>query len=100
MDQLWELKLLQSGAIQEASSHEAPVHPVAKPPVPQSVPVAAPVHDLNEPYVATEEYEAPSTDMAFSRVWLFLNQTVALTGLYMTFRDVITFEPPHSGMLY
>jgi len=68
-DQLWELKLVQSGAIQEAPGHEAPANPVAKP---ISQAVATPVHDLNEPYVATEEYEAPSNDMTFPRVWLLL----------------------------
>lgn len=65
LQSLWELKLVQSGAIQEASGHEAPANPVAKP---ISQAVATPVHDLNEPYVGTDEYEAPPNDMSFSRV--------------------------------
>jgi transcription initiation factor TFIIA large subunit len=65
LQSLWELKLVQSGAIQESSAHEVPGNLVAKP---ISQAVATPVHDLNEPYVATEEYEAPSSDMPFSRV--------------------------------
>jgi len=64
--QLWELKLVQSGAIQEAASHEAPGAKLISQPV-----AATPVHDLNVPYVATEEpYEAPTSDMNFSRVRL------------------------------
>ncbi|KAG0622759.1 hypothetical protein M758_3G121200 [Ceratodon purpureus] len=65
LQSLWELKLVQSGAIQESSGHEAPANPASKP---TSQAVATPVHDLNVPYVATEEYEAPSNDMSFSRV--------------------------------
>lgn len=70
--QLWELKLVQSGAIQEASGHEAPANPAAKP---VSQAVATPVHDLNVPYVATEEYEAPSNDTTFSRVCCWVMYT-------------------------
>ncbi|XP_024363626.1 uncharacterized protein [Physcomitrium patens] len=53
LQSLWELKLVQSGAIQEPSAHDA--NPAAKP-IPQTV--ATPVLDLNGP-VAAEEYEAP-----------------------------------------
>jgi hypothetical protein len=59
--------LSSSGAIQESAGHEAPANQAARP---TSQAVATPVHDLNVPYVATEEYEAPSNDMPFSRVWL------------------------------
>jgi len=63
--QLWELKLVQSGAIQETSSHESPgANPISEP-------VA--VHDLNVPYSATEEpYVAPPGDAMVGRVQLLM----------------------------
>lgn len=72
---------MQSGAIQEAPGHEAPPNSAAAKSIPQAV--ATPVHDLNVPYVATEEYEAPSNDMPFNRVWLrcLITYTLSLFSL-------------------
>lgn len=63
LQSLWELKLVQSGAIQDPTAHDPLANPAAKP-IPQTV--ATPVLDLNGPYVAAEEYETPPND--FPRV--------------------------------
>ncbi|XP_022864010.1 transcription initiation factor IIA large subunit-like isoform X1 [Olea europaea var. sylvestris] len=57
---LWELKMMQAGAIvgpidRSASQKAAPGGPI--PP--------NPVHDLNVPYEGTEEYETPTADLLF-----------------------------------
>jgi transcription initiation factor TFIIA large subunit len=58
--QLWELKMMQAGAIQGASFQET----VA--PVPSKAGVTlTPVHDLNVPYEATDEYQTPTVDLLF-----------------------------------
>ncbi|KAJ8452626.1 hypothetical protein Cgig2_004962 [Carnegiea gigantea] len=55
---LWEMKLIQAGAI---------LGPSERPSVPKQAPGAAvtPVHDLNVPYEGTEEYETPTAEMLF-----------------------------------
>lgn len=59
--QLWELKMMQAGAV---------LQPSERPTVPKPVPGAAitPVHDLNVPYEGTEEYETPTAEMLFPPV--------------------------------
>ena len=59
--QLWEMKLIQAGAI---------LGPSERPSVPKQAPGAAvtPVHDLNVPYEGTEEYETPTAEMLFPPV--------------------------------
>ncbi len=71
-EQLWELKMRQSGALMGGAVHEpepAATTPAAqKPGAPQPSPN---VHDLNVPYEATEDYEAPEDDMPYPPVsWL------------------------------
>ncbi|XP_057536067.1 transcription initiation factor IIA large subunit-like [Amaranthus tricolor] len=55
---LWELKMMQAGAV---------LQPSERPAVPKTVPGAAitPVHDLNVPYEGTEEFETPTAEMLF-----------------------------------
>ncbi|XP_071720444.1 transcription initiation factor IIA large subunit-like [Rutidosis leptorrhynchoides] len=55
---LWELKMMQAGAI---------VGPIDRSAANQMVPGAASntVHDLNVPYEGTEEYETPTADLLF-----------------------------------
>eukprot|EP00249_Psilotum_nudum_P020948 c27911_g1_i2 orf=359-1345(+) len=53
---LWELKMMQSGAIQ--STAETFLGKGGTVPI-------TPVHDLNVPYEATEEYETPTAEMLF-----------------------------------
>eukprot|EP00249_Psilotum_nudum_P020947 c27911_g1_i1 orf=186-1361(+) len=50
---LWELKMMQSGAIQSTAESLFFRGNVS----------VVPVHDLNVPYEATEEYETPTTEM-------------------------------------
>ncbi|CAM6097267.1 unnamed protein product [Calypogeia fissa] len=58
--QLWELKMMQAGAIQGSSFQELPA------PIPSRAGVTlTPVHDLNVPYEATEEYQTPTVDLLF-----------------------------------
>ncbi|XP_074295045.1 transcription initiation factor IIA large subunit-like [Silene latifolia] len=58
LQSLWELKMMNAGAV--LPRHERPM--VQKPPV---VPGVTPVHDLNVPYEGTEEYETPTAEMLF-----------------------------------
>ncbi|KAL2898925.1 TFIIA-alpha and beta-like factor [Bienertia sinuspersici] len=55
---LWELKMMQAGAV---------LQPSERPQVPKATPGAGvtPVHDLNVPYEGTEEYETPTAEMLF-----------------------------------
>ncbi|XP_047332896.1 transcription initiation factor IIA large subunit-like [Impatiens glandulifera] len=54
---IWELKMMQSGAI---------VGPIDRTNIQKSVPGGpTPVHDLNVPYDGTDEYETPTADMIF-----------------------------------
>ncbi|XP_010262591.1 PREDICTED: transcription initiation factor IIA large subunit-like [Nelumbo nucifera] len=55
---LWEMKMMQCGAI---------CGPIERSSVPKTVAGGAitPVHDLNVPYEGTEEYETPTADMLF-----------------------------------
>lgn len=57
LQELWELKIMQSGAVQ------GPIERAANPPRGANVPT--PVHDLNVPYEPTEEYETPTAEMLF-----------------------------------
>ncbi|XP_058078011.1 transcription initiation factor IIA large subunit-like isoform X2 [Magnolia sinica] len=52
---LWELKMLQCGAVQG---------PIERSSVPRAT-IPAPVHDLNVPYEGPEEYETPTAEMLF-----------------------------------
>ncbi|KAL5991791.1 hypothetical protein ACLOJK_012702 [Asimina triloba] len=54
---LWELKMMQCGAI------TGPIDRAALPKAASSGP--PPVHDLNVPYEGTEEYETPTAEMLF-----------------------------------
>ncbi|GMH07395.1 hypothetical protein Nepgr_009235 [Nepenthes gracilis] len=55
---IWEMKLMQVGAI---------VSPSGRSSAPKSAPggPVTPVHDLNVPYEGTEEYETPTAEMLF-----------------------------------
>ncbi|CAM6049281.1 unnamed protein product [Sphagnum compactum] len=83
---LWELKMRQSGALMGGAVHEpepAATTPAAqKPGAPQPSPN---VHDLNVPYEATEDYEAPEDDMPYPPV-----PTVTSTGQPVMFQ----YMPP------
>eukprot|EP00262_Sarcandra_glabra_P016197 TRINITY_DN520_c0_g1_i1.p1 TRINITY_DN520_c0_g1~~TRINITY_DN520_c0_g1_i1.p1 ORF type:complete len:384 (-),score=92.36 TRINITY_DN520_c0_g1_i1:266-1417(-) len=52
---LWELKMLQCGAIQG---------PIERSTAPRTA-IPTPVHDLNVPYEGPEEYETPTAEMLF-----------------------------------
>ncbi|KAL2489012.1 Transcription factor IIA [Forsythia ovata] len=57
---LWELKMMQAGAILGPIDRSA-MHKAAP-----GVPITPnPVHDLNVPYEGTEEYETPTADLLF-----------------------------------
>lgn len=58
LQELWELKIMQSGAVQ------GPIERAANAP-PRGANVPTPVHDLNVPYESTEEYETPTAEMLF-----------------------------------
>lgn len=58
LQELWELKIMQSGAVQ------GPIERAANAP-PRGANVPTPVHDLNVPYEPTEEYETPTAEMLF-----------------------------------
>uniref|UniRef100_A0A0D6R524 Uncharacterized protein n=1 Tax=Araucaria cunninghamii TaxID=56994 RepID=A0A0D6R524_ARACU len=55
LQELWELKMMQSGSVLERPAN----------PLPRGANVPTPVHDLNVPYEATEEYETPTAEMLF-----------------------------------
>ncbi|CAK9227340.1 unnamed protein product [Sphagnum troendelagicum] len=83
---LWELKMRQSGALMGGAVHEpepASTTPAAqKPGAPQPSPN---VHDLNVPYEATDDYEAPEDDTPYPPV-----PTVTSTGQPVMFQ----YMPP------
>ncbi|KAH8963018.1 hypothetical protein BDL97_05G131200 [Sphagnum fallax] len=83
---LWELKMRQSGALMGGAVHEpepASTTPAAqKPGAPQPSPN---VHDLNVPYEATDDYEAPEDDTPYPLV-----PTVTSTGQPVMFQ----YMPP------
>ncbi|KAJ7560263.1 hypothetical protein O6H91_04G120800 [Diphasiastrum complanatum] len=60
LESLWELKMLQVGAV-SASTLDTSYNAAVKS---GTIP-ATPVQDLNIPYEATEEYEAPTTELLF-----------------------------------
>lgn len=79
--------MMQSGAIKEGSVHESPAISAPKP-VTQAP--ATPVHDLNVPYEATEEYDNPP-NMAYPQV---LNQRISHsceTVLFITWWFLLVF---------
>ncbi|XP_042475965.1 transcription initiation factor IIA large subunit-like [Macadamia integrifolia] len=55
---LWEMKMMQCGAIMGPIERSSGQKPAAGGPI-------TPVHDLNVPYEGTEEYETPTADMLF-----------------------------------
>ncbi|KAL3829077.1 hypothetical protein ACJIZ3_017879 [Penstemon smallii] len=57
---LWELKMMQAGAILGPIDRSATQKGVAGGPITPN-----PVHDLNVPYEGTEEYETPTADLLF-----------------------------------
>lgn len=60
MIQLWELKMMQAGAILGPIDRSASQRGAGGTPIP--------VHDLNVPYEGTEEYETPTADLLFPPV--------------------------------
>ncbi|KAL8525674.1 hypothetical protein ACS0TY_015061 [Phlomoides rotata] len=77
---LWELKMMQAGAIlgpidrsakQKASGAGGPITP-------------NPVHDLNVPYEGTEEYETPTADLLFPPTPLQTPMQTPLPGMAQT----------------
>lgn len=81
---------MQSGAIKEGSVHESLAIPAPKP-VTQAP--ATPVHDLNVPYEATEEYENPP-NMAYPQVLNWRIPHSCETVLFITwwFPLVLVFQ--------
>ncbi|KAL2628603.1 hypothetical protein R1flu_013289 [Riccia fluitans] len=57
---LWELKLMQAGAVEAPVTEAAPAAPAKGTTGP-----VTPVTDLNVPYEATEEYQTPTVEMLF-----------------------------------
>ncbi|KZV34506.1 transcription initiation factor IIA large subunit-like [Dorcoceras hygrometricum] len=57
---LWELKMMQSGAILGPIDRSAGLKTATGAPITPN-----PVHDLNVPYDGTEEYETPTADLLF-----------------------------------
>ncbi|CAI9759158.1 unnamed protein product [Fraxinus pennsylvanica] len=57
---LWELKMMQAGAIVGPIDRSATQKAAPGGPIPPN-----PVHDLNVPYEGTEEYETPTADLLF-----------------------------------
>ncbi|KAM7496508.1 hypothetical protein LguiA_020922 [Lonicera macranthoides] len=55
---IWELKMMQAGAILGPIDRSAASKPTPGGPI-------TPVHDLNVPYEGTEEYETPTADLLF-----------------------------------
>ncbi|KAJ7537397.1 hypothetical protein O6H91_11G004500 [Diphasiastrum complanatum] len=60
LQSLWELKMMQSGAVTGWTLETSANAGVKSGTIP-----ATPVQDLNIPYEATEEYEAPATEVLF-----------------------------------
>lgn len=71
VQELWELKLMQTGAVLER-----PANPPAR-----GANVPTPVHDLNVPYEATEEYETPTAEMLFPPTPLETPMQTPLPGI-------------------
>ncbi|GAB4860111.1 hypothetical protein Ancab_011589 [Ancistrocladus abbreviatus] len=71
---LWEMKLMQAGAILSPTERpSAPKQPAPGGPI-------TPVHDLNVPYEGTEEYETPTAEMLFPPTPLQTPIQTPLTG--------------------
>ncbi|KAL6506201.1 hypothetical protein OROGR_024382 [Orobanche gracilis] len=70
---LWELKMMQAGAILAPIDRSATQKGTLDGPI-----APIPVHDLNVPYEGTEEYETPTADLLFPPTPL---QTPMLTPL-------------------
>lgn len=77
---LWELKMVQQGAIQQGAVHEAPGSAPSKQ-VAQVPPT--PILDMNVPFEATDEYEAPSTDMNFPQAPILTSTAEPVMFQYM-----------------
>lgn len=86
---LWELKMMQNGAIQGPIDHASnSALRGANAPI-------TPVHDLNVPYEATEEYETPTAEMLFPPTPV---QTPMQTPLPGTVEPVMyQYFPPGPG---
>lgn len=68
--------MMQAGAIQGASSQET-----AAPAPSKAGGTLTPVHDLNVPYEATDEYQTPTVDLLFPPVsFCPMDYTVVLTN--------------------
>lgn len=81
---LWELKMMQCGVI---------CGPIERPTIPKIPPSSTmgppgggptPVHDLNVPYEATEEYETPTAEMLFPPTPLQTPMQTPLPGTAQT----------------
>ncbi|KAH9324845.1 hypothetical protein KI387_005023, partial [Taxus chinensis] len=70
-DLLWELKMMQTGAVLERTAN----------PPPRGPNVPTPVHDLNVPYEPTEEYETPTAEMLFPPTPLETPMQTPLPGI-------------------
>ncbi|CAA0841835.1 Transcription factor IIA- alpha/beta subunit [Striga hermonthica] len=76
---LWELKMMQAGAILGPIDRSAAQKGVAGGPITPN-----PVHDLNMPYEGTEEYETPTADMLFPPTPLQTPMQTPLPGTAQT----------------
>ncbi|XP_057772406.1 transcription initiation factor IIA large subunit-like isoform X2 [Salvia miltiorrhiza] len=75
---LWELKMMQAGAILGPIDRSAKQKAAGGPITPN------PVHDLNVPYEGTEEYETPTADMLFPPTPLQTPMQTPLPGMAQT----------------
>ncbi|GER26908.1 transcription factor IIA large subunit family protein [Striga asiatica] len=76
---LWELKMMQAGAILGPIDRSAMQKGAAGGPITPN-----PVHDLNVPYEGTEEYETPTADMLFPPTPLQTPMQTPLPGTAQT----------------
>ncbi|XP_057789878.1 transcription initiation factor IIA large subunit-like [Salvia miltiorrhiza] len=76
---LWELKMMQAGAILGPIDRSATQRGAAGGPITPN-----PVHDLNVPYEGTEEYETPTADLLFPPTPLQTPMQTPLPGTAQT----------------
>ncbi|KAI3450332.1 hypothetical protein Pfo_006997 [Paulownia fortunei] len=76
---LWELKMMQAGAILGPIDRSATQKAAAGGPITPN-----PVHDLNVPYEGTEEYETPTADLLFPPTPLQTPMQTPLPGTVQT----------------
>lgn len=74
---LWEMKMMQAGAILGPIERSSAARPTPGGPI-------TPVHDLNVPYEGTEEYETPTADMLFPPTPLQTPMPTPLPGTAQT----------------